>query len=120
MRICPPGPEAEEVLCELTAHLRAGPDGAGCLDAGAGAKAERIAQIYRAAPPARTARCKPMIHSCSTRACERREVLVRLHDAEALAALQKIHRTRGEWKELEQVLRRRLSPPIRRCPRVSG
>ena len=38
-----------------------------------------------------------------------REVLARLpQDGEALAALQKIHRTRGEWKELEQVLRKQL------------
>ena len=112
VRICPPGPEAEEVLCELARVY------------GAQGRMELAVQTLELVQK-QSSRSGPELHRLLGRLTLQaddpqllekslrafREVLVRLPtDTEALAALQKIHRARGEWKELEQVLRKQLEP----------
>ncbi|MBL9040427.1 MAG: hypothetical protein JNM83_02435 [Myxococcales bacterium] len=112
VRICPPGPEAEEVLCELSRIYGA----QGRMELAVSTLELVQKQSSRSGPELHRLLGRltlqaddPQLLDKSLRAF--REVLVRLpQDTEALAALQKIHRTRGEWKELEQVLRRQLQP----------
>ncbi|MBL8635696.1 MAG: hypothetical protein JNM40_20895 [Myxococcales bacterium] len=112
VRICPPGPEAEEVLCELARVY----GGQGRLELAVSTLELVQKQSSRSGPELHRLLGRltlqaddPQLLDKSLRAF--RDVLVRLPtDSEALAALQKIHRTRGEWKELEQVLRKQLEP----------
>ena len=112
VRICPPGPEAEEVLCELARVY--GAQGrlelaVSTLDLVQKQSSRSGPEIHRLLGRLTLQADDPQLLDKSLRAF--REVLARLpQDGEALAALQKIHRTRGEWKELEQVLRKQLEP----------
>ena len=112
VRICPPGPEAEEVLCELARVYGA----QGRMELAVSTLELVQKQSNRSGPELHRLLGRltlqaddPQLLDKSLRAF--RDVLVRLPtDTEALAALQKIHRARSEWKELEQILRRQLEP----------
>ncbi len=112
VRICPPGPEAEEVLCELARVYGA----QGRMELAVSTLELVQKQSNRSGPELHRLLGRltlqaddPQLLDKSLRAF--RDVLVRLPtDGEALAALQKIHRVRSEWKELEQILRKQLEP----------
>jgi len=112
VRICPPGPEAEEVLCELARVYGA----QGRMELAVSTLELVQKQSSRSGPELHRLLGRLTLQADDAQLLDKslrafREVLVRLpSDTEALAALQKIHRTRGEWKELEQVLRRQLEP----------
>ncbi len=117
VRICPPGPESEEVLCELariygrqarielavqTLEL--------CLKQNPRAGADLQRLLGRLTQESEDA----ALLEKSVRAF--REVLARVSDdAEALSSLQRLYRKRGDWAELKAVLERQLAandPPL--------
>lgn len=113
VRICPPGPESEEVLSELARiYGRQGRTELAvqtlelCLRQNPRASVE----LYRILGRLTLGSDEPALLDKSVRAF--REVLMRIaDDLEAMAALQKLHRARQEWAELEHVLRRLLRAP---------
>jgi tetratricopeptide (TPR) repeat protein len=113
VRICPPGPESEEVLSELArTYGRQGRTELAvqtlelCLRQNPRASVE----LYRILGRLTVGAEEPVLLDKSVRAF--REVLMRIpDDLEAMTALQKLHRTRQEWAELEIVLRRLLRAP---------
>lgn len=124
VRICPPGPESEEVLCELARVY--GLQGRTELavqtlelcqkqNPRAGAELQRL--LGRLTQESEDA----TLLDKSVRAF--RELLSRVpDDAEALASLQRLYRRRGEWAELKAVLERQLAtndPPLPLRDRLS-
>lgn len=113
VRICPPGPESEEVLSELARiYGRQGRTELAvqtlelCLRQNPRASVELYRILGRLTLPAEDA----ALLEKSVRAF--REVLMRIpDDLEAMSALQRLHRARHEWAELEIVLRRLLRAP---------
>lgn len=117
VRICPPGPESEEVLTELARiYGRQGRTelAVQTLDLCLKQNPRAGVELYRALGRVTLSSGDPALSEKSVRAF--REVLSRQpEDAEALSALQRLHRTRSEWPELELVLRRLLKvsePPL--------
>lgn len=111
VRICPPGPESEQVLSELSRiyGLQGRTELAVqtlelCLKQNPRASIE----IYRLLGRLTLSGSgEPALLEKSAKAL--REVLHRLpDDVEALAGLQKLHRLRGDWGELVQVLQKQL------------
>ncbi len=113
-RLCPPGAEQESVLMELariyglqhrlqeqlqTIEV--------CLRQNARASAEAYRMLGRATL------AEPRDHSLEERSLRAwREVQARLpNDLEALSSLAQLHRSRGEWPEVTQVLHRWLEVP---------
>lgn len=113
VRICPPGPESEEVLSELARiYGRQGRTELAvqtlelCLRQNPRASVELYRILGRLTLPSED----PALLEKSVRAF--REVLMRIpDDQEAMSALQRLHRARQEWAELEIVLRRLLRAP---------
>lgn len=117
VRICPPGPESEEVLTELARiYGRQGRTELAvqtlelCLKQNPRAGAD----LYRALGRVTLQSEEQALSEKSVKAF--REVLSRQpEDTEALSALQKLHHARSEWVDLEVVLRRLLKvtePPL--------
>lgn len=124
VRICPPGPESEEVLCELARiyGLQARTELAVqtlelCIKQNPRAGADLQRLLGRLTQDSEDA----ALLEKSVRAF--REVLARVpDDTEALASLQKLYRKRGEWAELKAVLERQLAandPPLAMRDRLS-
>jgi len=124
VRICPPGPESEEVLCELArVYGRQGRTELAvqtlelCLKQNPRAGAELQRLLGRLTQESDDA----VLLDKSVRAF--RELLSRVpDDAEALASLQRLFRRRGEWAELKAVLERQLAtndPPLPLRDRLS-
>ncbi|HPH26046.1 MAG TPA: hypothetical protein PLA87_04290 [Pseudomonadota bacterium] len=117
VRICPPGPESEQVLSELArVYGRQGRTELAvqtlelCLRQNPRASVELFRILGRITQSAEN---EAAVLEKSVRAF--REVLTRApEDQEALTALLRLHRVRSEWVELEQVLRRllRVEPPL--------
>lgn len=117
VRICPPGPESEEVLTELARiYGRQGRTelAVQTLDLCLKQNPRAGADLYRALGRVTLQSQDPVLSEKSVKAF--REVLSRQpEDTEALSALQKLHHMRSEWVDLEQVLRRLLKvtePPL--------
>lgn len=112
VRICPPGPEAEETLCELSRLYGA----QGRLDLAVQTLEFLQKQTSKAGPELHRLLGRLTLQADDPNLLEKSlhafsEVLARLpQDPEALSALQKIHRQRTDWKALEQVLRKQLEP----------
>lgn len=117
VRICPPGPESEDVLTELARiYGRQGRTelAVQTLDLCLKQNPRAGIELYRAMGRVTLQSGDAALSEKSVKAF--REVLSRQpEDTEALSALQRLHRLRNEWPELELVLRRLLrvsEPPL--------
>lgn len=112
VRICPPGPEAEEVLCELARVYGA----QGRMELAVQTLELLQKQSSKSGPELHRLLGRLTLQADDAQLLEKslhafREVHARLpNDNEALSALQKIYRARGDWKDLETVLRKQLEP----------
>lgn len=114
VRLCPPGPDQEAVLLELARLYGLGgrlKDQLTALELCTQKNSRASIDAFRALARATQVEPRdPALEERSLRAWG--EVLRRQpQDLEALTAIARLHRARGEWAELERVLRRVLQVP---------